>query len=348
MPAATPQTLSFGAAASQSVTIPEGGDIYSNPLSFPVSAGQVLLVSLYLANAAGSLAYLPTHTWSPTVEWITAPAASGTSGDYTADTTGTPFTGSGSVASIHTNLLTGIDVTTAQTTADPGGIPTVSVLGDNLTDVNYNGLSTTAISFPITRVDGGLAAQEAGAFGVVDGGINSNEVSADSAQADGYGGVSAVARLDRDVLAEPGIGTVIIDEGLQDVLHGASEQQLEDAYTALITELNGFGVSVIITTITPCGGYSSSAADDSCSAAVDGVRTDVNQFAGNTAVPNCMADFDGAVSNGASPEALLTTAPAGSYDTGDHINLTQAGYTELTGAVTGGGCSLAANQNPPP
>jgi hypothetical protein len=60
-------------------------------------------------------------------------------------------------------------------------------------------------------------------------------------------------------------------------------------------------------------------------------------------LPNCWTDFDAAVSNGASPEALQ---PAN--DVGDHINLTQAGYTALTGAVTAQGCTLTANANPPP
>jgi hypothetical protein len=345
VPVTAPQTLSFGSPASQSVTIPKGGDVYSDPLGFTVSAGQSLLVSLYLANAPGSLTYLPEHGWTTTVQWATAPAAAGTSGDYTTDTTGTPFSATGSFWTVNANILAGVDVTTPQTSADPDGIPTASVLGDNLIDVNYNGFATKAVSIPIVRVNGGLDSAEAGSFAVLAGGVNSNQASADSGQSGGVGGVSAIARLDRDVLAEPGIGTVIIDEGLQDVLHGASEQQLEDAYGAMINELNAFGVTVIMTTITPCTGYSSTAAGDSCTSAVDGIRTDVNDnFVENTSLPNCWADFDGAVSNGASPEALATAD-----DTGDHVNLTQAGYTALTGAVGAQGCGgLVANMYPAP
>lgn len=341
-PSATPVNLTFG--GSPSVTIPEGGDVYSDPLNFAVTAGQNLLVSLYLSNGPGSLPYLPAHTWASTgAEWVTAPAAAGTSGDYTTDTTGNPFTASGAWWGVNTHILTGVDVTTPQTAANPGGTPTASVLGDNLIDINYTQFSSKAVSSPINRVEGGLAAAAAGTFGVVTGGVTSNEASADSTN-NGLGGVSAVARLDRDVLAEPGIGTVVIDQGLQDVLHGASEQGLEDAYAALMNELNAFGVTVIIATITPCSGYSSTAAFDSCSTAVDTARTDVNEnFTENVTLPNCWTDFDAAVSNGASPEALL---PAD--DVGDHVNLTQAGYTALTGAVTAQGCALTVNANPPP
>lgn len=334
--AATPVSLTF--SNGQSVTIPAGGDIYSDPVSFPVTTGEHLLVSLYVANAPGSLPFLPQHGWTDVTgfQWVSAPAPAGTAGDDTTDTTGNPFPSSS--WSVNTNILSSVDVTTAQTTSDPGGIPTVSVLGDNLTDVNYNLFNSKAISFPIARLPGGLVAAESGSFGVVTGGVNSNEVSVDSSQSAGLGGVSAVARLDRDVLAEPNIGTVIIDEGLQDVLHGAGEQQLDNSYTALVDELSGFGVNVILATITPCGSYSSSAAGDSCSATVDGIRTSVNTDMNNmVAFPNCLADFSGAVSNGSALQS--------GDDAGDGINFTQAGYTALTTAAQQ--CGFAANLFPP-
>jgi hypothetical protein len=341
VPAAAPQPLTFGSGGSQSATIADGGDVYSDPASLTVTPGEDLLVSLYLSNSPGSLPYLPDHGGGGnSQEWVTAAAASGTSGDDTTDTTGTPFTSGKTTTDI--DILTGVDVSTAQTTADPGGTPTVSVVGMNTIDGNYGGVTYASGA---VRVDGGLAAAEAGAFGVVNGGVNSNQASANTAQTNGYGGVSAVERLDRDVLAEPGIGTVIIDEGLQDVLHGASAQQLEDAYSAMTTELNGFGVNVIVTSITPCGGYTNTKAGDSCSTAVDDVRTNVNgNTLQNVAPPNCGADFDAAVGNAATPPEALLSADG----TGDDVNLSQAGYTALTGEVTSSGCTLMANQLPVP
>jgi hypothetical protein len=347
--AAAPVSLTF--SNSQLATIPAGGDIYSDPASFPVTAGENLLVSLYLANPAGSLPFLPQHGWNDStgMQWVSAPAASGASGDNSTDTTGTPFTASS--WSINTDILSGVDVTTAQTAAEPGGTPTVAVLGDNLTDVNYNGFNANAISFPITRLPGGLASALGGRFGVVAAGINSNQASADSALSSGLGGISAIARLDRDVLAEPDIGTVIIDEGLQDLLHGASQQQIEDAYGALLTELGGFGVNIVIATITPCSSYASTAANDSCSTTAEGIRTTVNGdlLTGTTvAFPNCAADFSGQVAGG----PVSTTNPAltlqSGDDAGDGINFTQAGYTALTSAAQAQPCGFAGNLLPPP
>jgi hypothetical protein len=51
------------------------------------------------------------------------------------------------------------------------------------------------------------------------------------------------------------------------------------------------------------------------------------------------ADFDTAVSNGASPEALQTAD-----DIGDHVNLTAAGYAALGATIPLG--DLTANSPP--
>ena len=122
---------------------------------------------------------------------------------------------------------------------------------------------------------------------------------------------------------------------------GDNAPELEDAYEAMITELNGFGVNVVAATITPCGGYSSTAGDDSCTTTVDGVRTGVNNFVEDIAIPNCYVDFAGALSNTSSPAGLDTAD-----NVGDDINLTQAGYTTLAGVAEG--CPFMANASPVP
>ena len=126
-PAATrvarrPTPLTFNGSAS--VTLPEGGDIYSDPISLPfaVTPGQGILVSLYLENS--SLPLLPLNDDSSgAMTWF---AASGTPNE-TAEHGG---------HAVHQRLLdgdtvpvlTGVDVTTprpAQATspgrADGGG-----------------------------------------------------------------------------------------------------------------------------------------------------------------------------------------------------------------------------------
>jgi hypothetical protein len=157
----------------------------------------------------------------------------------------------------------------------------VVVAGNNLIDASTAGAISDASDAPSQRLAGRVAVQSGAAgFGVIDAGIQANQVISDG---NSSGGVSLLARLDRDILAEPNVGTVIIDEGLEDLLQGAggtlTAGNLADAYQALEGQLNAFGINVIIAALTPCAGYVNSTAGDSCStgtASVDAGRQDVN------------------------------------------------------------------------
>jgi hypothetical protein len=357
-PAQTPVPLTFGGASS--VRIPVGGDVYSDPLTLPfsITSGQPsgdteLLVSLWVENA--SLAYLPADAWPPgAFEELSAV----NSGNQTA-AGATPFSGAaGGTLSGETSVLTGLDVTTPAETADgmaSPGEPTVVVAGDNLIDAWTSGNDALSdnLDNPSQRLAGQLASRGlASGYGVVDAGLAVNHVLSDLP---GYGGMSLINRLDRDVLAEPDVATVVIDEGLEDVLSNPGsttvQDNLQQAYDVLASQLGAFGINVIIGDLTPCGGYSSSAG--SCSAAVDTVRQAVNSFIdddqvqpGGSAPPPCAADFSTTVGNtSSSPETLKAT-----YDAGDHVNLTfglTGGYAALAGATASTGC-IAPNINPVP
>jgi hypothetical protein len=120
---------------------------------------------------------------------------------------------------------------------------------------------------------------------------------------------------------------------------------LKNAYTTLEIELTGFGVNVVAADLTPCTGYSNATVKDSCSATVDGARTQVNSFVdGGGASANCPALFDAAVGNGAGPEALA----AGNGEA-DDVNLTLGaggGYAKLAPAVTAGQTCVAPPLEP--
>jgi hypothetical protein len=342
-----PVPLTFGGATS--VTIPQGGDVYSDPLTlpFPVTAGQSLLVSVWVKNA--TMPDLPRASWaSGGKSWFTAPG----SGDGTGDVTGAKFTGTGSSSYGAVYLLSGIDVTTAAVTSNgvtvSPGQPTVVVAGNNVTDPGSSSAFADSIHAPSQRLAGQLYSSGlAAGYGTVDAGIESNQVVADGS---GTGGVSLLARMDRDILAEPDVGTVVLDEGLQDLLAAggaAGAASLIDAYTILESQAQAFGAGdVILSTLTPCVGYANSAQGDSCAAgsAADGARGDFNSEVGGIGGVGCAADLDQAVSNGAQPEALQSA-----FDTGDHVNLNAAGYAALAQAAAGPlGCPLAPPATPLP
>lgn len=253
IPGATPTTLTFGSSNSASVTIPEGGDVYSNPLTLPfaITRGEGVLISIWVENS--SLAVLPLNAWgSGGSTWYSAPG----SGDETADTSGTPFTGSTGSWNGAVPVLTGLDVTTpaessTATGAASPGAPTVVVAGDNVVDGWSADAQSDAAHIPSQRVAGVLAGlvptlsasadDGLASYGAVNAGLQSSQVLADGAS--GGGGISLLARADADVLAEPDVGTAVIDEGLEDVLRsgGSSAAELEQAYAVLEQQLTACG-----------------------------------------------------------------------------------------------------------
>ncbi|MEU5633881.1 hypothetical protein ACH47C_08645 [Streptomyces rishiriensis] len=319
-PTATPSDLTFN-GGSRSVTIPVGGEIYSDPVSYPATPGKRLMVSLHLVN---DVPYLVQHSWAGAATmWVSAVG----SGDHTADTADTAFSGSGVNSGYFTDILTGIDVVTGDAR------PTVAVLGDNLVDP-FADATTPVLTAP--RLADALAAalrgnaQSVPDYGVVASGIENNRLTTEQAR----GGPAALTRLDRDVLALPDVTSVVVDEGLADVVSGADDTNLDASYTVLLDQLRGWGIKVVFTTLTPCNGYAP------CTAAVDRNRLDVNTWI--TDQPNfvtptvSVVDTEAAV---AVPDPASTTDPPAvklngdpapaDFDTGDHVNLTVDGYRAL-------------------
>ncbi|WP_063770028.1 FG-GAP-like repeat-containing protein [Streptacidiphilus melanogenes] len=343
-PSGTPTTLKFG--GSQSVVVPQGGAVYSDPLSFSVTAGQYLLVSYQLTN---SVPYLVQHSYANgSYQYM---SASG-SGDKTTDTTGTPFSGTGTYQGNYTDLVTGLDVQSAN-------VPTEAVLGDNLTDPfqpntsppNSNGL----------RVSDALSSAEptsSAPFGVLAEGIESNQLMTDNPETlngGAIGGPSALSRIDRDILDQPGINTVVVSEGLEDLLARSGDStagnDLENnGYQALVQQLNGWGINVVLTSLTPCQGFGGDGAtpNDPCTGTTDTNRVDVNAYLGGNNLGGpwgtpavYFADFDGAVSAPSAYAGEERLAPWA--DSGDHANLSLAGYGALSDAILNPQNSWQAN-----
>lgn len=339
-----PQSSSGGAAAAVApigltfngkagVTIPAGAEATSDPLtltsasSFTSFAAQnPYVVSYQLTNT--SVATLPGHGYSGS--YVTGTG----SGNHTGDTAATSF----SAVSGHSVLLSRLDI------AAPAGTPAVAVLGNNII------ISSSATpGGGLVRLAGQIA-QNASGYGVVDASIENNQIGADASSASSnVGGRSAMARLDRDVLDVPGLNTVVINEGLTDLFAGGDDVTLETNYTALVSQLNAWGLNVIIGTLTPCHGYGP------CTTAIDdgtvdtgsglGYRTNVNNFLMNNFTNNALTPYYDAVDF----DATVATVDASSYevlasaaDTGDHVNLTATGNQALLSATDSAGGTLAA------
>jgi lysophospholipase L1-like esterase len=146
-------------------------------------------------------------------------------------------------------------------------------------------------------------------------------------------GPSALARLDRDVLAVGGAAALIVFEGVNDIGTAAATPEaqqavgddLRAAYDQIITRAHAVGLRVYGATLTPLGGNTSY---DDPAGLREQTRRGVNDWIRRSGRFDGFADFDAAVRDPADHRLL---APA--YDTGDHLHLNPAGYRALAGAV---------------
>ncbi|AHH98644.1 LamG-like jellyroll fold domain-containing protein [Kutzneria albida] len=125
-----PVQLSFCGATGKpvgcgqhSITLPAGGEAYSDPVPFPATttlSSNNLVVSLHLPTAV---------TWVPTHAALTTPSFRA-DGDATTSSDGTPFTTTGTIAT----YLSAVDVSTTNTAKG-----TVAVLGDQTSAAGSTG-----------------------------------------------------------------------------------------------------------------------------------------------------------------------------------------------------------------
>ncbi|WP_439947995.1 hypothetical protein [Streptomyces sp. BBFR109] len=324
-PTAAPADLTFN-GGSRTVTIPAGGEVYSDPAAYTATPGKRIMISLHLVN---DVPYLVQHSWAGAAyQYVSAVG----SGDHTTDTGTTAFSGTGAFSGYFTDILTGIDVVTGDDR------PAVAVLGDHLVapfaDGTKPGLATPRLSDDLaTRLRGND--QGVPDYGVVATGIEDNRLATEPQT---RGGPAALTRLDRDVLALPGLTTVVVDEGLTDILDGTDDTSLDDAYEQLLAQLRGWGIKVVLTTLTPCQGYAACTADaDTDRVTANTWITDQVDFSTPTvgyvdAEAAVAVPVDPASTEEPQPLKLAGDPAPGDFDAGDHVNLTADGYRAVTDA----------------
>ncbi|ULR54487.1 SGNH/GDSL hydrolase family protein [Streptomyces deccanensis] len=300
-----PVPLSFRGAAG--TDIPAGAQAFSDPLGFEVPPGTDLLVSFHLP---GTVTAAPVHRLARQTSYVSEP------GDHAADGSGAAYT-----STISTwPLLTGVDV--------GGGPGSVVLLGDSITD----GEATTVDAnrrWPDVLARRLLSQDEVPHYGVLNQGISANRVVADRYPGDGVstdtGGVSALHRFDRDVLAQTSARTVVVFQGVNDVRWGATAGEVVAGLREIAARGHERGLRVLVATVAPCEG------EARCTAAVDAQRVAVNEWIrGGEAgeVFDGVLDFDEVLRDPARPARLL---PA--YDTGDHLHPNEAGLAALADSV---------------
>jgi lysophospholipase L1-like esterase len=303
----TDHRLTFGGATS--TTIPAGALVVSDPVDLAVPALGNVAVSLYFP---GPVSATTEHSLAVQDSYLTS------TGDF-ASAASLP---SGTTTTTSWYFLNGIEVVPRAT--HPAAIVT---LGDSITDgyASTVGANHRWPNFLAARLQARNGTSD---LAVVDEGISGNRVLHD------FIGPNALARLDRDVLAQSGVRWVIVLEGINDIglprafgitTEDVTADQIIEGHRQIIERAHAKGLAIYGGTLTS---FEGTIFPGYFTAAGEAKRQAVNDWIRTSGAYDAVIDFDKATRDPAHPSRLL---PA--YDSGDHLHPNDAGYEAMAKAV---------------
>ena len=290
----TNRRLAFG--GERTVTVPAGATVWSDPLPGKLPTASNLVVSLHSPDAAGPASG----------HWMAMQTSYATQGDRTAEDSGTPWT-------IPTGSWFYLDAVSVQA---PKGTGAVVALGDSITD-GWQSTSDLNRRWP-DYLARRLQKTDTAVKGVANEGISGNKVLADGA------GQSSLNRLERDVLSQPGVRTVFLFQGVNDIkAHtGVTADDLIEGYREIVDRAHAAGKCVVGATVGPFKGW------HEWDQAGEAVRQEVNTFIRSSGEFDAVTDFDRILRSPYDQERIL---PA--LDGGDHIHPNDKGMQAMADAV---------------
>lgn len=290
------------------VLIPMGAEYTSDPLNYPVTAMSDLAITMQIEAAPEQETG---HPGSRATSYLAA---------------GMPASAAelvGAQAFDHWYFLSGVDVSA------PADALSVVALGDSITDghgatTNGNDRWTDDLAFRLQH------STATNSVSVLNEGIGGNRLLQDGL------GPNALARFDRDVLAQNEARYLIVLEGINDIgtltrTAATSETQHEDlvrrmigAYQQIVLRAHAHGIKVIGGTIMPFMGSGFYHPDESNE--LD--RQAVNAWIRAPGNFDAVIDFDKIMADPAHPDHLRTD-----YDSGDHLHPSPAGYHAMADAI---------------
>jgi len=309
----TDRPLTF--AGKPSISIPPGAPALSDAVDLKVSRFTEIAVSIFLPEKTASSTV---HFWGQHKTYI-----SGT-GDFSGKTEMPNGTTSASWYWLADVELWASDQTRATVT-----------LGDSITD----GVGATQGDYTDwpDLLANRLAAEQGDSIAVLNAGIGGNRILHDGA------GVNALARFDRDVLAQPGVVNLIVLEGINDIgwphmrpklpdgtapkempfVHEVvSAQELIIGLQQVIERAHEHGIRVFGATLTPYEGADYYSEDG------EATRQAVNQWIRTSGAFDAVFDFDAAVRDPNHPSQFRE-----GYHSGDHLHPSATGYKAMANAV---------------
>jgi len=294
-------------AGAPDITIPAGADYISDPVVFDAPAASDLAVSMHFDHAP---AQQTSHPGSRSTSYLVhgdQVSAPDLPGAQTFD---------------HWFNLSGMEIPVTRPNES-----VVVTLGDSITDghgATTNGNDRWPDDLARRLAEAGLPRS------VLNRGIGGGRILLDGL------GPNALARFDRDVLAEPSVHTLIILEGINDIgtfdrvgalppaSHAHLVADLTAAYAQMVMRAHSAGIKVYGATLTPFAG--SPTYDPHPLSEAD--RVAINDWIRAPGHFDAVIDFDSAIRDPASPNHMT---PA--YDSGDHLHPSPAGYHAMADAI---------------
>jgi lysophospholipase L1-like esterase len=201
--------------------------------------------------------------------------------------------------------------------------PVIVTYGDSITD-GYSSTLNQDKRWPDRLAERLASNGSKRGFGVANAAISGNRILADGAIP--LFGESAIVRFDRDVLSVPGVSTVILLIGVNDIGHSGEAPIGADAiivgYRQLIARAKARGIWVVGGTILPYEGASYYRVDGNA------VRQTVNRWILSSGEFDGTIDFDRATSDPARPNRLRAN-----LQSGDWLHPNDEGYRVMGDAI---------------
>jgi lysophospholipase L1-like esterase len=299
------RTLTFSGAPS--TTVPAGALVVSDPVELDVPDLSDLAVSIYLPGTTGPATW---HFEGLQTSFISPP------GDFTSSRV-MPI----SATTLARFWLAGVEVLASKQSR------AIVALGESIVDGTQSTVDANT-RWPDQLARRLLARPENRAMGVLNEGLAGNRLLHDGL------GPNALARFDRDVLAQTGVTHVIVQAGSNDIftLNPAEEvtvEQVIQGHRQLIERAHAKGLKIFGCTLTPVEGFLLPGTPFPVfTHEKEAKREAVNRWIRTSGEYDDVIDFDRVLRDPSSPTRILAV-----YDSGDHGHPNDLGYNALADAI---------------
>ncbi|WP_345069352.1 GDSL-type esterase/lipase family protein, partial [Leifsonia kafniensis] len=306
--AGTHRALAF--AGQSSVTIPKGGEVWSDSVALETKAQDDIAVSMFVQGPM-----IPSlHSYPYINNYSTVDGA----GNTTTDESGSPFTRElpytylVSAVDVHNTELDGTIVAYGSSVVDGEGSQNCG-MGCSALGTNRRWSDELA-----RRINSELPADAQVA--IANAGIGGTTAS----PACSGGGNDGINRLDRDVLALHGVTAVIYYYGTNDLSNNCTATSIIDSYKNVFQRLRAAGIKIYVTPITPRPSYTEPQ---------NVVRSAVNSFVrtdGNcSGTCDAILDFDAVLKDPTNANSIYPP-----YNTGDNTHANVAGQQAIANSIS--------------